>query len=79
MPLSEVIKCLIPYIQLAILVEVDVMSGKKIMLLGIALILLGIAYRVIGVDNGFQAFLRDYVHWIGIVITAVGFFIPDDN
>ena len=55
------------------------MSGKKIMLLGIALILLGIAYRVIGVDNGFQAFLRDYVHWIGIVITAVGFFIPDDN
>jgi len=64
---------------LFILVEVDVMSGKKIMLLGIALILFGIAYRVIGVDNGFQAFLRDYVHWIGIVITAVGFFIPDDK
>lgn len=55
------------------------MSGKKLMLLGIAFILLGIAHTVIGIDNGFQAFVRDYAHWIGLVITFVGLFIPDDK
>lgn len=54
-------------------------NGKKIMLLGIAIILLGIVCNIIGIHspNTITSICRDYAHWVGIVITIAGFIIPE--
>lgn len=55
-------------------------GGRKVMLLGIAIILLGICcnlYSVSIITGVVSGMIEKYAHWVGITITIIGFAIPD--